>query len=384
MIIFVGSKIDGNFASEVAKNRNIEIVFVDKNSDITKQTNDILFTIKTHETPTHIIYDADQYNNDAEEIADEIIKIKNHNNAKPIVATISLHSGNVLVRACMDAGIKNFVNLSRGNFERKDALEKILTGYSDTNEFKEIETIKRIREEEKQHFDHFKKIGVAGTSYRIGTTTQAIQIAKYLKSKGYKVCYVEANSNEYINKGSDRRKVYSFSYVEKLKEYIEYDRENKELGIVTYDGIDMAYDPEKIALIHMEDYDYFIYDYGVYTGADFNKTSFLKDDIKILVGGSDVAELDYTMDAAGDISYACANIIFSFTAKEEQDGILKLFIDCKNKPERCYFASYTPSAFILSDVEMYDQLLNVSEKNIEETVIKKKKPFWRRKNDKQV
>ena len=164
MIIFVGSKIDGNFASEVAKNRNIEIVFVDKNSDITKQTNDILFAIKTHETPTHIIYDADQYNNDAEEIAAEIIKIKNHNNAKPIVATISLHSGNVLVRACMDAGIKNFVNLSRGNFERKDALEKILTGYNDINEFKEIETIKRIREEEKQHFDNFTKIGVAGTS----------------------------------------------------------------------------------------------------------------------------------------------------------------------------------------------------------------------------
>lgn len=378
MIIFAGDKIEGNFAEEVAKRRGLQLIFVDKNVDIKKQTNDILFITRKQERPTHIIYDADQYNNEAEDIAAEIMKIKKYNNAVPVVATISLHEGNVLVRACIDAGIKDFVNLSRGNFERKDSLEKILTGFNDVHEVKEIENIKRIREKEKKHYESFTKIGVAGTSQRIGTTTQAIQISKYLQGKGYKVCYIEFNSRRYINKG-DGRKKQTFSYVEKVKEYLEYERDNKELGIITYEGLDMSYDQEKIALLHMKDYDYLVYDYGLYTGKDFNKTSFLKDDIKIFVGGCDVTELDFVMEAAGDISYNCANIIFSFTGKDEEDGILKLFSDYKLKPERCYFAGYAPSPFSVTDVTLYDSLLGVENKNAGDGVAKKKKKlFWRK------
>ena len=42
------------------------------------------------------------------------------------------------------------------------------------------------------------KIGIAGSMSRIGTTTQAIQLAQVLK-ENYKICYVERNEKKYLN-----------------------------------------------------------------------------------------------------------------------------------------------------------------------------------------
>lgn len=380
MIIFVGSKVSGDFVNEVAAKRDIEVCFIKENTDIKEQVGDILFITKEKGAPTHIIYDVDEYINDVTDILAEIGRISKFNNAIPVIATISINPGNILIREAIDSGIKNFVNLSGSNFDRKDSLEKILTGYFDSNEQKEIEEVKRVREEEKLFNESFSKIGIAGCSRRIGTTTQALQIAKFLQSKGYKVCYIESNDNVYKNNSEERRKNTCLSYVEKIKEYYEYPSENEDLGIITYEGLDLSYDPEKIALLQEEGYEYFVYDYGIYTDQNFNKTSFLKDDIKIFVCGSDIAELDDTLAAASHISYDCVKMIFSFTAKSEQDGVLLMFDEYHLKPERCYFAEYTPSAFILNDIEMYESLLQIKDKEIKKAEEpKKKKGFFRRK-----
>ena len=43
-----------------------------------------------------------------------------------------------------------------------------------------------------------RTIAIAGTQPHIGTTTQAIQLIQYLQLMGNKVCYVEMNTNNYI------------------------------------------------------------------------------------------------------------------------------------------------------------------------------------------
>ena len=43
-----------------------------------------------------------------------------------------------------------------------------------------------------------KSIAFAGVCKHIGTTTQALQLLLYLKSKGKKVCYIEMNTNKFI------------------------------------------------------------------------------------------------------------------------------------------------------------------------------------------
>lgn len=51
---------------------------------------------------------------------------------------------------------------------------------------------------------------------------------------------------------------------------------------------------EKIADILQLGYNFYVYDYGVYNSADFNKTSFLEKNVKIFVVGSKPNELPYT------------------------------------------------------------------------------------------
>ncbi|MBP2661566.1 MAG: hypothetical protein H6Q69_4598 [Firmicutes bacterium] len=74
----------------------------------------------------------------------------------------------------------------------------------------------------------FKKesqtIAVAGCLGRIGTTTQAMQIIKYLTLMGYRACYIEMNRHGYIDG------------VKELYNNIKEDRKAKR---VTFEGIDM-------------------------------------------------------------------------------------------------------------------------------------------------
>ena len=58
-------------------------------------------------------------------------------------------------------------------------------------------------------------VGVAGACCRMGVTTQAMQIVKYLMSCGKKVCYVELNSTGFVQ---DLVEVYAVVLWMKIKE----------------------------------------------------------------------------------------------------------------------------------------------------------------------
>ena len=383
-LIFVGTKSSGNFALEEAISKGWDIAFVETNPNyIKKQIADI--SIEADKGCDAIIYDTREYLEDAEVIAEVIASIKRANGAKPILVAPTANKENSLIEACLDKDIKHFINAGTGTpTDWKRELVLNVVGHYD-NEENEPEFTKRAREyisNKKIVNKQYKAIGVVGSIHRIGTTTQALQIIRYLKFMGYKACLVEMNENKYINKYintavSEERK--ELSFVEKTRFLFETEIDEVELGYIKTQGIDMYYKPDLLSDLSELNYDYIVYDYGVYTDINFNKTAFLKDDLQFFCVGANASEMDYTWEIAANLSYKKADLIFSFTAENDREEIREMMGDFMSS-DRCYFTDYTPNPYILSNVDLYKELIPLSEnKDISKpSEKKKKKNFFRR------
>lgn len=358
MIIYAGDRAAGNFIYEVAKKRNIEVNHIEENIDIKKQENDILFQLSKAK---YLVTDIEQYINEADEIVESLDAIKKLG-AKIIVLTSSLSSDNLLISKLVDIDIKNFISKADNLSSMKNELEKNLTDYYDVNERKEIEEIKNLKKATLLKDEKTTTIALAGSINRIGTTTQALQIVKYLIYKGYKACYIEVNNNVYENNTLSQEKE-PLTYTRKLKKILSLN-EDEEINMIKYEGIELYNNIDKLADIKDRDYDFIVFDYGCYKNNSFNKASFLKDDINIFICGSEITEIDEAAALASNISYEKSKLVFSFTDKSDEDDIISLISSIKIKENeengaRCYFANFTPSPFKLSSIDLYDSLLDI-------------------------
>lgn len=353
MILFVGNREKGYFIEDVVK----EFDYVDSSSHITSQVNAIL------EKPcSYMIFDVEQYIDSATDIADNVSRIRNANGAKVIAFAPGYLASSDIVVQMMNHGVTYFIFATKLS-DQKDQLQKCLNGYYDANGLEEIKhvVLEKQDEELKKNYN-CKFIGVAGACSRMGTTTQCIQLVKYLLLKGYKACYIQMNSSK---------------YTEYLSEWYEVDK-NADMGCVSYQYVDHYYQIEKLPEILKRGYDYFVYDFGVYTDRNFNKTSFLEKDIHIFVVGSTPAEMESTYDLLRNNYYNDVSYIFNFTPEGDKKELLELM---EEKAENTYFAPFAPDPYVLSDATIYENLIPVEQKGISE---KERKHFWKRwdrKND---
>ena len=362
MIIFIGKKEKGGFVSEVGKlpdiNQQVRFLSPDTHH-IADLVNEILAAASCG--CQNIIYDTDEFIDDADVLIDEIVRLRAANGAEPVLFVPTTHLNNQIVSEAMDKGITRFINSSATMADQKSELIRCITRYYDANEREDLKQIKRAKEERKARMGSFQTIGVMGTCHRMGTTTQAIQIAKYLKSKGYKACYVEMNGIRYPNMQLSRREKPEISFVEKTKLTFDYNREDDHIGVVNIDGLDLYYKQDMLSEVLEQEYDFYVYDYGVYTDRDFNKASYLKDDIKVISAGAGAVELDYTLNILQNISYDKALLLFSFTSEQDREGLL-LFMDDFGAGQRCFFTDYTPNPFLLANQSLYDEMLGIEAK----------------------
>lgn len=182
-------------------------------------------------------------------------------------------------------------------------------------------------------------IGVAGALNRMGTTTQCLQICKYLISMGYTVAYVEMNKNEFID---DCEKTYS-----KAKKKGKY---------LLCNGIDMY---KGLADAMSGDYDYLIKDYGDMQSDKFNSISFLEQGTRVICLGSKPTELTAADTVLDKDEYIKSKFIFTFVPESEHKDILELMLDSKDST---YFAPYTPDLFNYNSEEsnkIYSSLLGI-------------------------
>ncbi len=169
-----------------------------------------------------------------------------------------------------------------------------------------------------------KSVAVCGCCSRIGTTTQALQIAKYLTYQGYKACYIECNDLRYVERLAT---LYGAPH-------------NQELGLVSYEGLDLYYRPSKLPEICTRGYDYLVRDFGTWQSV----FGYLRADYKLVVCGSKPNEFEPLGQVLQQtILYDEIWYIFSFSAEEERAELLDMMDDRAN---RTIFAPYAPDPFV--------------------------------------
>lgn len=353
MILFVGSEEKGHFIREVAKSYGWSAEFVHPKLDIYSQVQEIL----QYPDCKVIVYDVEQYVMNAQEIADEIRKIQLANNAVPVIYAPGYNPKSDLVMHLTYQGIKAYI-FSDNLTEKKEELRAAITGKT-TDYFSVEEEPEEVAE--KKAAGAAKAIGIAGAVPRMGTTTQAIQLVKYLMYKGYKACYIQMNNHGYVEELID-----SYEGVE-IEEVI---------GKAVYQEVEMYYKLEKLPEVLKRDYDYFVYDYGVFSDRDFNKISFLEKDLQIFTVGTKPGEFMKTYQLIENNFYNSVLYIFNFVVddKQERDDIYELMAE---KEDVTFFAPDCRDPFRLCQTEFYESLFPV--KAVVETVEPKKGFFKKRK-----
>ena len=236
----------------------------------------------------------------------------------------------------VEEGFHCFV-LNSLNGPAKDELQLCLAGYATVEAVVHEEPTEAIAEQSDNSVTKQIVIAIGGCCERIGTTTQALQLVKYLQFMGHRACYIQYNPRGY-------------DFVGKTKEILDLEDVDKDIGRVTFANVDMYAAPEHIAEIKSMGYEYLIYDFG----HDFSVTEWLEKDIRILVCGSSPYELDCCSEflLKGSQSYTShiisnnkVHYIFSFVPEEDMDDIKELM---ESEGDHTYFSAYTPDAFTLN------------------------------------
>lgn len=201
-------------------------------------------------------------------------------------------------------------------------------------------------------------IAVAGCMNRIGTTTLALQLAKYFGYKGKRVAYLERNQTGYV---ASILEAFECKHDESLKK-------------VTCMGVDLFYDLSLIKKIKQEKYDVFIYDYGVVT--DENVISILEQNEVIITCGIKGDELSATTDALRKF-YNNENILycFNFVHRQTMESTKSMM---GTKSGKTHFLGYAPEGFHLEAENMRTfDVMFPQQPDSEQTAEKKKEKRWK-------
>ena len=167
------------------------------------------------------------------------------------------------------------------------------------------------------------------------------------------------------------------TYVQQLfASYDDCEIVDETLGHIRYKNIDLFDKQEKISDILQLGYNFYVYDYGVFTSPDFNKTSFLEKELKIFVVGCKPNELHFTQNVLRSLFYQDVCYIFNFTPEADKKELLEIM---EEKAERTFFADWTVDPFTYSNSEIYSKILPLEVLRQEEPVKKSFFPFFNKK-----
>lgn len=359
-ILFVGDNIAGNFALDFCERKGYHLSYTGTHTHIQNIVNLVL-----DQNYQVVVVNIEMFIDDPSIIADTLSRIEKANNAKYIIFAPGYDVNASIIVSLIKKEFKNFI-FAVGRGGQVDQFEKSLNGFYDANGMEEIQPVIAEVENETtlQKKSSYKTIGIAGSLHRIGTTTQAIQIVKYLTLNGYKACYIQMNGH---------------SFIDAVSTWYSDCETNPEIGLVQYQNVDM-FKKDKISEILKMGYDYYVKDYGVYASNDFENLSFLEQDINIIIAGAKPDEINYITNILHSCYYDDAYYIFSHIPQADQKDLLEMM---EEKRSNTFFAGYTPDPFIYSSQtdETYKKLLKV-DSLIEKPNSNRKFPFFRKRGEK--
>lgn len=335
-MLFVGRTDRGFFAEEYATKHNMNFDYIEENAHIKDQVNSILAL----GSQDYIIFDIEQYIDNAQQIADTIKRICVTNNAKAIIYAPGYASGTDMLVQLRYANIQLYITASQ-IAETIDQLEKCLNGYVEANGIEQFDISSPAQMGSGTRYDAAvkKSIAITGICDRIGTTTYAIQFAKYLALHGYTACYIQMNDTK---------------YVECMSEMLaDVQSQN---GILRYQGVDHLYDLDQIDKVLCADYDYYIYDYGTYTSATFNRLSFLEKNYKFIVMGIEPQELTHAAGMLQNMFYSDVTYIFNFSSTTDREDI-EYMMSAEKMKDVFIPGCFIPDKYTLYQEDLYQDVL---------------------------
>lgn len=163
-------------------------------------------------------------------------------------------------------------------------------------------------------------IAVSGLGQRIGTTTQAMQLALYLKGQEYTVCIVQLFDNNSLS-----------SYLEIMDDVSVVDEDRFMIN-----GINIFTSGKSISKAKAN-FQYVVCDYGNFLSLP-DVSAFLDKEIKVVVAGIKPWEsADFGSIAVNDDG--SINYIFSFVPSNDHKTVREQMLDSAGKT---HFAPYTP------------------------------------------
>lgn len=232
-------------------------------------------------------------------------------------------------------------------FAEFDGLYKIsefISDYPEDYDYAELAATKNKKGEMQPSQTEKKKttIAVLGTMHRIGATTQAVRMTKYLNESGYKAIYIESNQTGYAQALTDA-----------------YEGVSETAGILRYAEIDMLPESESRKLREVLDmpYTHYIYDYG--TIEEAAALNWIEKDMKVLVCGTNPQELPSFQKAIRLMYEHKPKFIFSFSADSEHAAIKEMM---SASAKDTFFSWYIPDPFEGRAEDMYGDVINVMQR----------------------
>lgn len=188
------------------------------------------------------------------------------------------------------------------------------------------QTHKKVQKSQQRSGSRTLKIAVIGAMRRIGTTTVALQLVKYLNDQEeHAAAYLQYNNSDFITD---------------LKEICCADVDPAKPDKITFANTDIFSDPRKVNGIISSGYQYIVYDYGDIKS--ISQSSAFEKDIIILVGGAEPDEIR-SMTAAMEV-FNQKNVFyfFNFTPFSDREEILDMMEGYRNKT---FFLDYIPDKF---------------------------------------
>lgn len=169
-----------------------------------------------------------------------------------------------------------------------------------------------------------KKIGIVGCMSRIGTTTTALQLVKYLNLQSESsACYIQMQPG----------------YVESIRHF--YNVEDAADSVI-FNNIRLYQHPATVSDILKAGYSYLVYDYGNIKKADI--ISLVERDIIIAVGGTGPDELSQFPNLIELLhGNPVTNYIFNFVSDADRQAVLNMM---RQQAGRSHFLEYTPDPFV--------------------------------------
>lgn len=301
------------------------------------------------------IIDLDVLQADDEDIAACLKKLYKVSTAQIIIAAKGHDPSSNLIAALRMTGFCYFL-LSESLGDLKQQMRDCLNGTKNADDLNKSEKYRLTSSNFPQkRTTKYRTVGFMGSMPRVGTTTQAIQLVKYLQSQGYTACYIEAAGQKQICQIPDLYAVEIF---------------DKQKGFIRFESTDLYYNPFALAEIQRENYNVCVYDFGRYKPEIL--FSFLDTDMRICVSGIKPWEIDSIYPVMRRLEDENVTYAFSFTPQSAQKEILNFM---EEKKDTTFFPAYTPEMHSLSSVNRPFHEHILKELQPQKSDEKKKKKF---------